>query len=80
MLKITKKNEKRNYTVEFLVFFLSQMMLNYYRLNLLNNFYNIFLYLLIRLGLNSSIIEQHAKEILCYINRRVTEFSVGLGV
>lgn len=53
------------------------MILNYERLNLLNIFYNMLLHILIRLGLNSGITEQHAKEILCYINTRVTEFSVG---
>jgi len=54
------------------------MILNYYRLNLLNNFYNLLLHILISLALNSRVIEQHAKEIHCYINnRRVTEYSVG---
>lgn len=54
------------------------MILNYYRLNVLNNFYNMLLHILIRLELNSGIIKQHAKEIFCYINnRRVTELSVG---
>lgn len=52
------------------------MILSYCRLNLLNKFYTMLLHILMRLELNSGIIEQHAKEILCYIsNRRVIEFS-----
>lgn len=79
MLKITKKQTKKEIiiSVENFKFFLPQMILNYYRFNLLNNFCNMLLLILIRLELHSVIIEQHTKEILCYINnRRVTEFSV----
>lgn len=63
--------------LKFLIF-LPQIILNYYRLSLLNNFYKMHLYILIKLGLNSGIAEEHAKEILCHVNnRRITEYSVG---
>lgn len=59
-------------------FFLPQMILSYYRFNLLNNVCNMNVHSVTCLELISSIQEQHAKEILCYTNnRRLTEFSVG---